>query len=167
MKKIITLLALLVTSCSSQSRHITLAHDIMNSFSNEVRCTDQLAVFGSGGAMQNDVEVIKLAYFSEKRVDVDGARKILISVATRLIDRVNSSEAIRPYLHNYPFTEKNINLSISFVGKNFEEPPPPWIASARIGYDKVSYSINNPERGILQNALVETYAEALSKVNSQ
>ena len=45
------------------------------------------------------------------------ARKILIEISQKFLLFVNDDEAVRPFLVNYPFEIKNIDIGLFFVNK--------------------------------------------------
>ena len=80
---------------------------------------------------------------------------------------INSSEKVRPFLHNYPFTAENIQIVIYFRNPDRSKVASGQInvASAREG--KISYYIDYPEKHTLKAICEETYEEALKMVSSQ
>jgi hypothetical protein len=97
-------------------------------------------------------------YFQE--VDVQEARELVVYAIKEYLTDINNNEKVRPYLHEYPFTAKNVEIRIWIYNPDRSELP----------RDKVCYtsSIN----GILEYYLSsdpyqtfyeETYEEALRR----
>jgi hypothetical protein len=67
-----------------------------------------------GGAMMNDIQNITLRFLSFDALNVDEARMLYVEIMEEYLQRINCHERIRPHLHNFPFEENNIKLSIGF-----------------------------------------------------
>lgn len=99
-------------------------------------------------------------------IPLEENRKILIHCIQTYIDAFNNNEKIRPYLFNYPFTEKNVQITIHSYGKKRERLFHPAI-SCVLNYPKgISYYTNDPEQEYRdKEEIEETYEEAYSKLN--
>jgi hypothetical protein len=74
----------------------------------------RLMLSGYGGAMMNDIQSVTLRFLSLDALNVDEARILYVEMMEEFLQRINCHEKIRPHLHNFPFEERNIKLSISF-----------------------------------------------------
>ena len=67
-----------------------------------------------GGSFYTNVKSVGLTFYTNKTITLPEVRKIFVEMNEDLIARYNSNEAIRPYLDNYPFTLKNVEISLLF-----------------------------------------------------
>lgn len=124
-----------------------------------------LKAFGSGGGMIDDVKIISLDLSSSEVADLERARFLYVTAVNDLLSMINSSEMIRPYLHNYPFTIDNLRYSISFsIFK--DNYPVNKIADVMNVDDKLIYSIIDKD-GESQTVHKEMYEEAVRKVKER
>lgn len=126
-----------------------------------------LILVGTGGEMMYEIKMLMMSFDYRKVVDVIMARKLLVDCVEEYLLEINSNEKIRPYLHNYPFTPKNIEIEIGFYNPDGSEVASGQInlASAREG--KMFYYVDYPEKCTLKAIYEETYEDALKEVSSQ
>ena len=60
---------------------------------------------------------LDLSFTSLKKVDRNKARNLLLTLTQELLKLVNSDKIIKPYLANYPFTYKNLSITLSFYDR--------------------------------------------------
>lgn len=152
----------------SGCRHIKEADRVVSAFLKELQKRKKnISVFGSGGSMMYDVEEISLSFSTQGCVDIKEARKLLIYIVESLLKKVNSDLGIRRYLHNYPFTNKNLSIALCFYDKNGKHIMPPYITCVGIMFGEIDYSLQNLEDPVLLDEVHrETYEEALKIVYS-
>ena len=78
---------------------------------------------GTGASLRGGVENISIDFDKNELVNIPQARKLFIEIADIFIDTINQDKVIRPYLHDYPSTDRNIVLMISFKDNNGKRPP--------------------------------------------
>lgn len=159
---LITVLAVFcLTGCTSPP-HIIEADRIMDAFTEKMG-KEGYQLFMSGGAMMDDIQKINLGYKIDKPLTIEDARFIIVNKTELLLNMVNNDSRIRPYLHTYPFTSKNIHFGIISVKEDGEFVDPPLIASAQTitNKDIISYCVNDADAGRLNNVHKESYQEAL------
>ena len=120
-----------------------------------------LYLIGTGGQMMDDIQMMMMGFNFYSTANIKTARNLLIEAAEKYLLAINSNEKIRPYLHNYPFTDKNIEIVIYFYkpdGSNIDSGEL-FIAAANRG--KIIYYIDCPDRDILKSIYQETYEKAL------
>jgi len=71
----------------------------------------------------------------------DEIRRILINLAQEFLVFVNSDEAVRPYLENYPFEIKNIEITLFLKDSKGREIEDPHIGIAGISRGRLDYEI--------------------------
>src|ERR1700722_7635045 len=112
---IVILIALSLISCGGKS-YSYLADPIFTAYGKEMKKTRSYWVISTGGSMPNDdVRVLVMSLVGIREVDVPEARRLYIEVVEGLIKKVNCDETIRPYLHDFPVTHKNIEIHLGFV----------------------------------------------------
>ncbi|KPK33082.1 MAG: hypothetical protein AMS24_02180, partial [Chlamydiae bacterium SM23_39] len=97
--------------------------------------------------------------------DIDKARELLVYAAEVFLNEFNSFEKIRPYLANYPFTSKNIDLSIFFHDEKNNSYASPHLTYVFLGYGETVNYVKKNENNQFQTVHEETYEEALAIVN--
>lgn len=95
-----------------------MAHAIMNTYSEHLKKTKNFRLAGSGGSMAAELKVLNLMYFCNKELDLSQARRLYVEVVEGLLKVVNNTKEIRPYLHDYPFTSKNVKIQLGFFGND-------------------------------------------------
>lgn len=161
--KIILIFLLILILCSQCTEpHINAAHKVRSAFIKKVK-REGFQVFATGGAMMDDVKVVDVVFQKSQNVDVKVARMMLMRYAQLLMHDMNADEELRPYLHDYPVTPKNINLTILFFKEDDDFVNPPYIARVAISaHDAyIDYSIDNKETNRLDTVFVEPYEMAL------
>jgi hypothetical protein len=148
---------------NAQKDYCKMAYSMMDEFSNLVYEEYNLHLDGRGGAMMDNIKEINLSYSSEKYLDIDQTRDLIVSVIRKLVIFFNNSTDIQPFLHETPFSEKNIHLMISFEknGKRINQNHVTLVSlrNSNICYYKIDKKTNNPI-----DVLVETYTEGLQKL---
>jgi len=122
-----------------------------------------LRLSGVGSQMMDKIKMIALSFNYFGPVDEGKARELLLSATNELIFVVNEDERIRPYLHDYPFGPKNVEIRIFL--KNID--------GSKVSSDKLSvisvldgildYEVDDPKNAFFTSILEETYEEAMKK----
>ncbi len=76
-----------------------------------------LYTIGIGGGMIDDIKHMDISLRSISIPSIDEARELILSCIDIYLDRINSTEEVRNYLHCYPFKEDNISVRIFLEGK--------------------------------------------------
>lgn len=98
-----------------EPKYCQLIDKIMHKFSKELQKEYGLRLVGYGGGMMDDIKIVGGTYQSRTRMDVNEARRMYVHIIEGCLERINADEAVRPYLHNYPFTTDNLHFLLSFV----------------------------------------------------
>ena len=93
-------------------------HEIVREFEREVFKEFGISASGSGGSMPFDVETVSVQFRVIRRVGVEEARKLIVTLKEKLADKVNRHEKLRPYLREYPFSPLRADIFISFYQKD-------------------------------------------------
>ncbi len=124
-----------------------------------------LRLSGDGGQMMDQIKMLALSFHYYELIDIEKGRELLISSVNELVTTVNEDLRIRPYLANYPFDYRNVEIRIflynpdgSFVSKGN-------LSVIKADRGEFTYAIDDPkdEFAFKIKILKETYEEALAK----
>lgn len=129
---------------------------ITNEFAKSVQNSDDLILIGSGGAFKGDIKEISLTFSINRSLNIETGRRLMVEKAEILLQMINDNNDVRPFLHNFPFTTKNLNLVISGVKDTcvLHGASLVTILAGKIYYDDTSY----------KTIYVESYEDALQIV---
>ncbi len=159
-----------IFSCSTvgyqSPRYVKLAHEITANTARKLEKEKKLYLVGTGGGMMHDIQAMHMSFDYYQEVDLQTARELIVYAVREYLSDINNNEEVRPYLHNYPFTAKNVEIRI-WVSKPDRSNP----SSGRIDYiSAINGVLNYYTRGEKQYSrktiYEETYEEALSKIDS-
>jgi hypothetical protein len=120
---------------------------------------------GVHGGMMGSVYIIGLSFQIHHPLDRDEARALIVDSVEELLAAVNSNEEIRPYLKDYPFTTKNVELSIYSNYADGRQVFDPYIRVASVfTSDCITFSTKVPNQVEYKHRYREPYAEALTKI---
>ncbi len=137
---------------------------VMTDFSQNYMKPQGFLLSGIGSAMPDKIHELDVDYTSSIYVNVEQARKLFIDNSQIFLNEINGDTILRPYLVEYPFTEKNIAFTLSFENERAQMYPPPYIAYVSIINSKIYYHFYLAEQEKLLNIHEETYQEALKIV---
>ena len=83
----------------------------------------------------------------------------------KFVSVVNTDESIRPYLVNYPFEPKNVEILIFLQNSDGSQIIPGKLTCMRAGEGVLTYNIEDLETQRLVTIHKETYEEALLKIS--
>lgn len=157
-----------ITSCGGKS-YTHLADPIFKSYSQEMKKKRAYLVEGTGGSMPNDdVRTFFISFIAEYEVDTTQARRLYIEVVNGFIKKVNDDKTIRPYLHDYPVTTKNMEIFLSFVDKNTKKSVADPLISFILCYnDIIYYNIYDKDIREFRSVYQEPYEVALKIVQDE
>lgn len=112
----------------------------------------------------NNIMNFHLFFHSKASQNLESARKLLITCIEYLLNAANKNEKIIQFLRDYPVTEKNVFLGVSF--REAEVNMKEQVMSCFLGYSTVYFEVKNSatEETFL---LEETYEEALEKIKNE
>lgn len=118
---------------------------------------------GTGLAMPGGViKSIGLSFQITGPLKKEELRKILIDADQELLNSINESIEIRPYLEKYPFTLDNVEINLFVIDKRGAGVDDPEIAIASISHEELEYLVLAPDRVRTTMAeYTETFQEAL------
>lgn len=126
-----------------------------------------LRVSGTGASLRGGVEKISIFFQKKDLANISQARKIYIEAAEIFISTINQNKVIRPYLHDYPCTDRNIVFLISFKDENGNRPAENYVALVSLSNGIIFYSTYNHQKGEFVKTHQEPYQEALKIVKEE
>ena len=126
-----------------------------------------LHLAGTGGGMMNDIQMMAMGFDCHQEINLNESRELLLYAVDEYLSDINKSEDVRPYLHNYPFTEKNVEIRVWISKPDGTDP-----SSGNIYYISaikgiLRYSIPGADKYSSKVICEETYEEAKQKRNSK
>jgi hypothetical protein len=98
---------------------------------------------------------------STEEVDLQTARELLVYSTSEYVSDINKNGEVRQYLHNYPFTAKNVEIRIWPYNPDGSDPSPGKIDYISAIDGVLSYYTQGPDKYSRQMICEETYEEAL------
>lgn len=92
--------------------YIKESNRIENQIVKEICEEYNLRIFGFGGGYMDEYDHMHLSFQYPKPLTISAAEDMLVQITEKVLARINESRSLRPYLHNYPFTVKNVWISI-------------------------------------------------------
>ncbi|VHO00910.1 hypothetical protein [Candidatus Rhabdochlamydia sp. T3358] len=141
-----------------------IADTITEKTAEKLKEQKNLHLVTTGRVTKDDIRMMLMGFhlYTEQEVDVKEARELLVYAVNEYLLDINSNEEIRPCLHEYPFTAKNVEIRI-------------WVYNPeriKIGYISainglLTYQLDLPETQSRQDICKESYEEALQATFSQ
>ena len=99
-----------LTRGSKISKHAKIAHNIMSDATRTIEKQYNASLVKFGTSIHSTVESLDLGFSIPKKLSQDELRKMLVNSVGIFLKAINSNEEIQPYLHEIPFTEKNVKI---------------------------------------------------------
>jgi hypothetical protein len=124
---ILILIALMTISFSmepkmdqGQSEHGKMLYSFVAKTGKKLAKKYGMSTSGAGGGAREDgIWLMSLAFYRYgKPLTEEEARKLIISCVDDFLEAVNHDEELKPFLKDYPFTAKNLSLTIYNYDKN-------------------------------------------------
>ncbi|MFA6118869.1 MAG: hypothetical protein WC688_03025 [Parachlamydiales bacterium] len=126
---------------------------------NQLEKEKQVKFSGFGGSSDNGLTMLSLSFETDKDYDIQTGRELIVYCAEEFLKNINSDEKIRPYLKNYPFVSKNIEVSVYPQNKNNLTDKLEIIS---FSHGNIRYYIRDENKKLII-IHAETYEEALKK----
>jgi len=163
-----SILILVCFSCDSHQRpeYVKIAYKITYQTAKKLRREKGLFLFGTGGGMINDIKIMSMDFHFYRPLAIEAFRSLLLYAVEEYLAAINGNEEVRPYLHNYPFTPNNVEISIFLLNRDGSSLPPGEIdlATARLGefvYFSDDMEAIKQGKDLLKKVHVETFEEAV------
>lgn len=149
---------------ATPTSHVELADKVMKPCLKELQKDKKMQLVGGGGGYSDDINRLSVHYFYYDKLEIPEARRLYVRIAQTILKRVNEDLAIRPFLHEYPFTIKCLKIIVGVMDSNGDWQGNGLIASFSNRDDRIYYDGFNHEKGRFYNIHSETYEEALKKI---
>ena len=155
-----------LVGCSSfgyqSPRYIKLAHKITSETGKQLKAQKNLYLVGTGGQMMDDIQMMAMSFYYYQEVNLKTARELVVYVVREYLSSINGNKEIRPYLHEYPFTAKNVEIRIFVYNPDGSELPSDKIYCMECIDGQIKYYTRSDYWNPM---LEETYEEALKAVS--
>lgn len=153
------------SGCSSGD-YEKLANEITDKTAKKLHDEKGLILVGTGGRMMDDIKMMMMSFEFRKVVNIEMARELLVNVIEEYLSEINADKKIRPYLHDYPFTAKNLEIEIVFRNPDGSKVASGKINVASADEGKIFYFVDYPEKHTLKILYEETYDQAIQAISS-
>lgn len=123
-----------------------------------------IKLIGSGATGPADIQGIFLHFTIEDSLDLARARRVYVAIVDNIIHQINAYKPVRPFLHDFPITCKNIRLILAFREQE-GMPQKSQVALITIGNGIIFY--DNLENDEFVTFLEEPYEKALKIVQAE
>jgi len=113
-------LILLQVSCMKMGPDEKALNNFRSKVILEIERDYGLNCYGAGSSMPDKIEEINLVFKGEYSEYLEGARRLAVPIALRMVNEMNRDKNLIPHLADYPATIKNICLTIGFRQENEE-----------------------------------------------
>lgn len=142
------------------------ANELQRLFLKEACKTYGLQVIAIGSGMPFDIQQLDLSFKAQGLYTVEQARSFYLPISESFLNFINSDKVLRPYLHDYPFKEKNIGFSIMFVDPKGNRPPSNYVAYVSLIKGHIFYACFDHQTKKLETIKQEPFEEAQKKVHT-
>ncbi len=156
-----------INSKEGAKPRIYYADEVTRNFANQVEKKFELYCIGSGGSMPYDIREISIKFIAYRRATIEEARELEVKVTESFINAINSHENIRPYLREYPFNNKRVEVSISFCKYDYVGYKDGSVSHVFQTRNKIFYNGEDPLTEQLYHLEEEPYEEALKIVQNE
>lgn len=123
-------------------------HKVLSAYLKQMSKTANLHANGSGGRFGEKISLVAFSFTSHAKCDVEASKELLLLSVNSLLEKINASEKLRPFLCQYPFSKENVQISISFYDKKNNYYPEEFISLVmntknKIFYDTFDHEIYN------------------------
>jgi hypothetical protein len=143
-----------------------IADEITMQAIDKLEKTKHLKFAGWGGAMMNDIQEMHLSFNCYTPMNISSARRLVIECVEEYLKIINSNETLRPYLHNYPFTNKQIELTIYIYDHDDNKTLFPFLGCVA-SWKNTIYYLGYDEKPEAKKMLQEPYDEAVKIVEKE
>lgn len=136
-----------------------LADEIIKKVAYELKREKGLIPCGTGGQMMDEIQMLALSFDYNKNISIEEGRQLLLTAIGEFTSAINRDERIRPYLANYPFLPKNVQIRIFLKNPDRSTQPDRLVVVSAIN-SVLEYEIDDPNGPLFKTIHKETYEEA-------
>jgi hypothetical protein len=157
-------LLLVLGSCQTFCKQEVLLHEIIGVHAKSQKKKYNIQAIGSGGSIPDHyVKRFIVHYECNRPMTIEEARHLYVHSVEELLYLINSNEKFRPYMDNYPFTVKNLDLTISYWdvnSRNFDPPSVAMVFFSRGNSILYAFYDNQSDKFTYEMDVREPYSEA-------
>ena len=146
------------------------AHEVTNTFLDEVYKKYGFECAATGGGMAYDVEEISVKLIAYRSATIAEARELEVNLTERFVQIINAHEKIKSYLREFPFPSSRVDVSISFRNpkKTFSPSSKSDVKYVLQAKKRIYYQAENPDNPyVYRDIKDEPYEEALKIVQKK
>ena len=128
-----------IMSKEKTTHYTAYANEVINTFLHEMKRDFGMDCMGSGGSMPYNIRDIDVMLSIRKIASIEEARHLGVFGVQKLLKIINEHKNIRPFLYQYPFTAKDVCVSISFFNSDYRYSLDGNIASISLLHGKIFY----------------------------
>ncbi len=160
-----------IFGCSSSGGQMPdyekIADKITEETAKKLKDQKNLVLIGTGGKMMNDIQAMDMSFNFYQEMDLKASRELIIYVINEYLSAINSSNRVRAYLHEYPFTAKNVEIRIWFFKPDGTDLPLDKIYYVSAIDGILTYYLDLPETYSRKAINKETYEEAQRAISAK
>lgn len=141
-----------------------LSDEIIRKVAIKIKKEKNLHPCGTGGQMMDQIKMLYLGFNYYYDITIDEGRELLVYAVNEFVSEVNADERIRPYLNNYPFEPKNVQIGIFLFTQDGSLPALGKLIVITAQEGKLQYEIDDPETKLFKTVHSETFEEAVLKI---
>lgn len=150
------------------AEYVVIAQTIRRDMAIKLSKRHHMSLFGEKGGLADCVNILGLSFQIKGPLTKDQLREILIDCVEEFLAAINGNEKLRPHLKNYPFTPKELDISLYIQGSNGEDIYDPEIGTAGAWGGKLEYKTDDPDNiFVYKSRFEEDYQTALDIVRGK
>lgn len=143
-----------------------IASEIRGKTAEKLARRHKMDLVGVVGGMIEKVNIVGLHFQVYHALDRNEARGLIVDCVEEMLKAYNENEEVRPYLKNYPFIPKNLDMAIFSINPDGTHIYDPYIKVVSLcERDEILFSTKGPDKKYgYKNEYSEPYYEALAIV---
>lgn len=152
----------------SSPEYVVISEKILSDIAITLSKRHKMSFFGDVGGMARCVNLLGLVFQIPGPLSKNQLREILIDCVEELLNAINTNEKLRPYLKNYPFTAKEVEIKLFIIDQKGEDIYDPEIdvAAAHNGILRFTTTDKN-NTFVYKSQIKEDYETALKIVKEK
>ena len=173
-KYLIYILLLITVGCShfnpyrdksGLSKDELIVNEIIAKTARHLKKEKGLQPCGTGAQMMDEVKMLALSFDYNKPLEIEEGRKLIVYAVETFVSMINSDERIHPYLYNYPFEPKNVEVAIFIKNPDRSSIEPEKLCLISVIKGILEYDVHDAKTSHLKTIYEETFVEAQKKMN--
>lgn len=158
----------LTTGCSLLKKdYPEIAHAITLRTAKILQKEKGMKLVGTGGGMIRQVNSLSMHLNYYSPLEIPEARRLALFTVDKFLHNINSDEAVRPYLNNYPFKVESLRIYLAFYHPNGRSVQPGKLDHIVISNGILKYKSSNndsvPYSTLFEESVAEARIEASNK----